>query len=180
MTDREIIETILEQKGNNLKTRLIEYTKKLEFTDYNKNKKIHLCPGAEDEEDYNNLIIGATILAKKADDIWFVINYERMPSADFIVRYGLLYKYIDQKTINSFDSIEQTIRKHQLQARRFFLKIAIFPCRANDFAAHVRKCFFQNENLSEIIISEGGKYISILRNDAISKKFFEWVKKNWK
>lgn len=38
----------------------------------------------------------------------------------------------------------------------------------------------KNENLSEIIISEGGKYISILRNDAISKKFFEWVKKNWK
>lgn len=122
MTDREIIETILEQKGK----RLIEYINQVNFHDYDKDKKIHLCPGAEDEEDYNNLIIGATILAKKADDIWFVINYERMPSADFIVRYGLLYKYIDQKTINSFDSIEQTIRKHQLQARRFFLKNCYF------------------------------------------------------
>ena len=87
MTDREIIETILEQKGNDLRKRLIEYINQVNFHDYDKDKKIHLCPGAKDEEDYNNLIIGATILAKKADDIWFVINYERMPSADFIVRY---------------------------------------------------------------------------------------------
>ncbi|MEE0083696.1 MAG: hypothetical protein UE068_05700 [Paludibacteraceae bacterium] len=68
MTDREIIETILEQKGNDLRKRLIEYINQVNFHDYDKDKKIHLCPGAEDEEDYNNLIIGATILAKKADD----------------------------------------------------------------------------------------------------------------
>ena len=32
MTDREIIENILEQKGNVLKNHLIEYTQLLEFT----------------------------------------------------------------------------------------------------------------------------------------------------
>ena len=72
MTDREIIENILEQKGNNLKTRLIEYTHILEFTDYNKNKKIHLCPGAENELDFKNLIDGAEKILKKADEVWFV------------------------------------------------------------------------------------------------------------
>lgn len=54
MTDREIIENILEQKGNVLKNHLIEYTQLLEFASYDKNKKIHLCPGAEKELDFNN------------------------------------------------------------------------------------------------------------------------------
>ena len=39
MTDREIIENILEQKGNVLKNRLIEYTQLLEFTAITKIKK---------------------------------------------------------------------------------------------------------------------------------------------
>lgn len=180
MTDREIIENILTYNGTELRNRLVEYTQIVKFHDYARNKKIHLCNGAEDEEDYNNLIIGATTLAKNADEIWFVINYTRLPSADFIVRYGEMYKYIDQKTINSFESIEQTITKHKDQARRFFLKIAISPCRSRDFAYHVRNCFIKNEQLSEIIISEGGKYLSIIRNDALSKRYFEWLKKNWR
>lgn len=44
MTDREIIENILEQKGNVLKNRLIEYTQILEFTSYDKNKKNPFMP----------------------------------------------------------------------------------------------------------------------------------------
>ncbi len=60
------------------------------------------------------------------------------------------------------------------------LKIAISPCRSRDFAYHVRNCFIKNEQLSEIIISEGGKCLSIIRNDALSKRYFEWLKKNWR
>lgn len=39
MTDREIIETILEQKGNDLRKRLIEYINQVNFHDYDKDKK---------------------------------------------------------------------------------------------------------------------------------------------
>lgn len=65
MTDREIIENILEKKGNELRNLLMEYTKKVDFHNYEKNNKIHIYTGAEEELDFWNLIDGAQKIMKK-------------------------------------------------------------------------------------------------------------------
>lgn len=180
MTDREIIETILEQKGNNLKTRLIEYTQKLEFADYDKNKKIHLCPGAENEHDYRNLIDGAEKILKKADEVWFVINYKGIPSADFIVRYGEVYKYVEQKSITSIKSLKKEIDDAIIQAHRFLLNIKDPKFSHKHISSILTESFNEHNKLSEIILVQGGKYLSINRSEAESKSFYKWLRKSWR
>lgn len=179
MTDREIIETILEQKGNDLRTRLIEYINLVDFHDYDKNKKIHLCPGAEKELDFNNLIDGAEKILKKADEVWFVINYKGIPSADFIVRYGEVYKYVEQKSITSIKSLKKEIDDAIIQAHRFLLNIKDPKFSHKHISSILTNCFKEHSELSEIILVQGGKYISINRSEAESKNFYKWLRKSW-
>ncbi len=180
ISDKEIIRTILDYEGEEFKIRLMEVIRKTQFHDHPRIKNLHLASGSEKEPDYNNLINGVQKLIKYADEIWIITNYGDVKSADFIVCNGNALKYIDQKTIHSFESIEQEIKKHQNQARRFFLNIAISPCRANDIAGHIQKCFFSNDRLSEIIIANGGKHLSIDRKTANQANYYAWFRKNWK
>ncbi len=180
MTDREIIETILEQKGNDLRTRLIEYINLVDFHDYDKNKKIHLCPGAEDDNDFYNLMEGAQKIAKKADDVWMIINYRGIKSADFIVKFDDVYKYIDQKSISSIKSIKQEIDQSIEQAHRFLLNIKATKCSHKDIASSLVSCFLEHNELSEVILVQGGKYLSINRSMALNKNFYRWIRRSWK
>lgn len=180
ISDKEIIRTILDYEGEEFRIRLLEVIRKTQFHDHPKIKNLHLASGSEKESDYNNLISGVQKLIKHSDEIWIITNYGDIKSADFIVRNGRTLKYIDQKTIHSFESIEQEIMKHQNQARRFFLYITNSPCRANDIAGHIQKCFFSNNRLSEIIIANGGKFLSIDKKNASQVNYYAWFKKNWK
>ena len=179
--DKELVRTLLDYQGEEFQARLLEILRKTQFKDHEKIKNLHVALGEDKDEniDYKRLVDGASKLLKFANDVWIIRNFGDVKTADFVVRYGNMYKYIDQKTINSFKSIEQEVDKHITQARRFFLNVAI-SCRASDFAGHVQKCFFNNDTLSEIIVAQGNKYISITRNDVYSKKYFEMVRKKWK
>lgn len=179
MTDREIIENILKKKGNELRNLLMEYTKKVDFHDYEKNNKIHIYTGAEEELDFWNLIDGAQKIMKKADEVWMVINYKGIKSADFIVRFGKVYKYLDQKSITSINSIEQEIDQSIEQAHRFLLNIKSSNSSHKKIASQLSACFTKHKELSEIIIVQSGKYISINRDESENKDFYKWFRKLW-
>lgn len=87
---------------------------------------------------------------------------------------------MDLKTINNLNSLEQLIGKHKNQARRFFINVADSHCEAKNFAGKVKNCFIKNGRLCEIIISQGGKMLSIDRKATEQKNYFTWIKKNWK
>ena len=178
--DKELISSILDYEGEEFQVRLTEVIRKTRFHEHPKVKNLHLADGAENERDYKNLVIGASKLLKKADDVWIITNYEGTTTADFIVKYGTLLKYMDLKTINSLNSLEQLISKHRNQARRFFIIVADAHCEAKNFAGKVKDCFIENERLSEIIISQRGKMLSIDRKAIESKNYYMWVKKQWK
>ncbi|MBP5705369.1 MAG: hypothetical protein J6X12_11855 [Paludibacteraceae bacterium] len=178
--DKELVRTLLDYQGEEFQTRLMEILRKTRFHEHPKVKNLHLADGAENERDYKNLVIGASKLLKKADDVWIITNYEGTTTADFIVKYGSLLKYMDLKIINSLNSLEQLISKHKNQARRFFIIVADAHCEAKNFAGKVKNCFIENERLSEIIISQRGKMLSIDRKTTESKDYYMWVKKQWK
>ena len=178
--DKELIETILDYNGEEFQARLTEVIRKTRFHEHTKIKCLHLADGAENEPDYRNLVAGAQKLLKKADDVWIITNYGGIATADFIVKYGSLLKYIDLKTINSLNSLEQLISKHKNQARRFFINVADAHCEPKKFAGKVKNCFLENERLSEIIVSQRGKMLSIDRKAIESKDYYMWVRKQWK
>ncbi|MBE6326709.1 MAG: hypothetical protein E7077_06540 [Bacteroidales bacterium] len=178
--DKELVRTILNYEGFEFQTRLMEILRKTQFKDHQKIKNLHVALGEDKEEnnDYKRLVDGASKLLKYADDVWIIRNFGDVKTADFVVRYGNMYKYIDQKTVNSFNSIEQEIKKHITQSRRFFLNVAV-SCDSKDFAGHVKKCFEQNDSLSEIIVAQGDKYISIQRKDVFNKNYYQILRDTW-
>ncbi|MCQ2188537.1 MAG: hypothetical protein MJZ00_01280 [Paludibacteraceae bacterium] len=180
ISDKDLISTILDYEGEEFQARLTEVLRKTSFHEHPKVKNLHLADGAEKEDDYKNLVAGAQKLLKKADNVWIITNYGGITTADFIVQYGTLLKYMDLKTINSLNSLEQLIGKHKKQARRFFINVADAHCEARHFANKVRNCFLENEKLSEIIISQRGKMLAINRKTTELKDYFVWVRKNWK
>lgn len=180
ISDKEIIRTILDYEGEEFQARLKEVLRKTRFHDHTNVKNLHLAGGAEKELDYKNLVAGAQKLLKKADNVWIITNYGDITTADFIVQYGSLLKYMDLKTINNLNSLEQLIGKHKNQARRFFINVADSHCEAKNFAGKVKNCFIKNGRLCEIIISQGGKMLSIDRKATEQKNYFTWIKKNWK
>ena len=103
-----------------------------------------------------------------------------MPSADFIVRFGDVYKYVEQKSITSIKSLKKEIDDAIIQAHRFLLNIKDPKFSHKHISSILTESFKEHNKLSEIILVQGGKYLSINRSEAESKSFYKWLRKSWK
>ena len=122
-----------------------------------------------------------TIAKKLADngyDVFLLANPNTTKSADFILRKGKKLYYVEGKTMNGTNSLDNLLNNGSQQADI----VVVDVIGTNDvryLTKELKSSFERNDNLSKVMLLKGGRIVEFNRRAALSKRFESSFKKTW-
>ena len=126
--------------------------------------------------DYDRLISAARKAVEWGYDVYLLPNPGGTASADFILVKRGVYKVFELKTISGKSSVGNRLFSSREQARRVFLNMS-GNYNTRNLAADIKAYFEQNDKALEVLVVAGGKKVSIERDFALSKTFYQTFRK---
>ena len=125
----------------------------------------------------NNLQIAQKFVVN-GFDVFLLPNPTHSTSADFIVRKKSCLYYVEAKTLNGKNSLDNRLDKGSHQADLIAVDI-IGTDNVRYIATKVKNAFICNENIKGLFLFKGSRMLTINRKVAISQKFFKDFLRDW-
>lgn len=117
-------------------------------------------------------------LADNGYDVFLLANPNTTKSADFILRKGKKLYYVEGKTMNGTNSLDNLLNNGAQQADIVVVDV-IGTDDARYLSSTLRQSFERNDNLSKVMLLKGGRIVEFNRRSALSKRFESSFKKTW-
>ena len=125
----------------------------------------------------NNLQIAQKFVAN-GYDVFILPNPAHSKSADFIVQIKACLYYIEAKTINGKNSLDNRLNKGAYQSDSIAVDI-IGTNNARYIANTIKSAFIHNGNIKCIFLFKGRRMVTILRKVATSQNFCKDFLRDW-
>ena len=171
----EMIKNLGNLRGAEYAKQAMLITKHKRFEPVEKN--IHSATGKG--VDYDRLISAARKAVEWGCEVYLLPNPGGTASADLILFKRGVYKVFELKTVSGKNSVGNRLFSSREQARRVFLNM---PGKYNtrNLAADIKDYFEQNDKALEVLVVVGGKKVSVERDYALSKTFYQTFRKSFR